>query len=194
MDLIIYDQIRNGPLADDPFLMPAESLLAVVEVKTKLTKGELGKCFDAAKSIRALRPFRGKFVGARRDGAPAADGEFRCLYTVFAYSSDLSDDDWLYRAAKRLREVAAERNCGVDLIDRIVVLDRGLISPPRNAGKLALGEGPGIFHEWFLHLMNYLTRELEERHRPPMDWQAYATRRNTGWGPLPTSRKQPETR
>lgn len=194
LDLIIYDQIRNAPLAEDPFLMPAESLLAVIEVKTKLTRGELVKCFDAAKSIRALRPYRGKFVAARQDGAPAVDGEYRCLYTVFAYSSDLSEDDWLYREANRLREVAAEKNCAIDLIDRIVVLDRGLVSPPRNAGKLALGAGPGVFHEWFLHLMNYLTRELEERHRPPMDWQAYATRRSAGWGPLPARPRQSGTK
>jgi hypothetical protein len=184
LDLIIFDQSRNGPLAEDPNLMPAESLLAVIEVKSKLTKDELRKCFDAAKSIRRLRPFKGTFVGARQGGAPILEGQYRCLYTVFASTSDLTTDDWLYKEAKRIREVAEEKDCHVDMIDRLVVLDKGLISPADNAGKLTPDLGPSVFHEWFLHLMNYLTREL--RYRPPMDWQAYASRRSDGWQTLPT--------
>jgi hypothetical protein len=191
LDIIIYDQIRNGPLAEDPFLMPAESLLAVIEVKTKLTREELRKCFEAARSIRRLKPYKGKFVGARTEGAHAVEGEYRCLYTIFAYTSDLTEEDWLRKEASRVREIAKEKSYTADLIDRIVVLDKGLLSPPRNAGMRAPNSGPSVFHEWFFHLMNYLTRELEERHRPPMDWQAYASRKRVGWESIPPDRDDP---
>jgi hypothetical protein len=178
LDLIIYDQSRISPLAEDAYLMPAESRLAVIEVKSTLTKGELRKCFDAAKSIRKLRPYKGKFVAARQGGAPIREGEYRCLYTVFAYSSDLTAAAWLSKEAARIRAVAKEKECAVDVVDRIVVLDKGLIAPDDNAGKLTPDSRPSVFHEWFLHLMNYLNREL--RYKPPMDWQAYASRRAAG--------------
>lgn len=182
LDLIIYDQACSAPLAEDPYLMPAESVLAAIEVKTKLSKEELKKCFIAANSIRKLRPFKRKFVGAREGGAAVAENEYRCMYTVFAYSSDLSEDNWLQKEANRIRSVAKEMNFDAGLIDRVVVLDRGLISLSSNAGKLALGAGPSILHEWFLHLMNYLTREVQ--YREPMDWQAYSSRRGRGWKPI----------
>jgi len=118
-------------------------------------------------------------VGAREGGAAVAEDEYRCLYTVFAYSSDLSEENWLQKEANRIRDAAKEKSLHASLIDRVVVLDRGLISPASNAGKLALGAGPSTFHEWFLHLMNYLTRELQNRE--PMDWQAYSSRRGRGW-------------
>jgi hypothetical protein len=184
LDLIVYDQSRISPLAEDPYLMPAESLLAVIEVKSRLTKAELRTCFDAAKSIRRLRPYKGRFVAARQGGAHLSEGEYRCLYTIFAYSSDLTETDWLSKEAARIRAVAKEKECAVDVIDRVVVLDKGLIAPADNAGKLSPNSGPSVFHEWFLHLMNYLNREL--RYRPPMDWQAYASRRAIGWQSIPS--------
>jgi hypothetical protein len=180
LDLIIYDKNRNSPLAEDPFLMPAESLLAAIEVKSKLTRDELRKCYRAAKSVRSLRPFKGRFINAREGGAPVSGGEYRCMYTIFAYSSDLIPENWLDSEANRLIEVAKEEKSEVGFIDRVVVLDRGLIAPPQRTGKLLLDSGPSVFHEWFFHLMNYLTREIERR-RSSMDWQLYSSRLSPGW-------------
>ena len=102
------------------------------------------------------------------------------MYTAFAYASDLSAEGWLDSEANRLLEVAKEERAELGFIDRVVVLDRGLIAPPQSTGKLLLDSGPSVFHEWFFHLMNFLTREIEHRHSS-MDWQLYSSRLSSGW-------------
>jgi hypothetical protein len=186
LDLIVYDRIRNCPLAEDPFLMPAESLLAVIEVKSTLSIEELRKSFAAAKSIRRLRPYKkGHFVPSRNEDAKH---EYRCLYTVFAYSSDLVPSTWLPNEWSRIQSVAREMRLDLDLIDRIVVLDRGVITPGSGAGKQVPEGQAGILHEWFLHLTNFLNREnvlsRDGKGRDPVDWQLYAERRSSGWKKL----------
>ena len=88
--------------------MPAESLLAVIEVKTTLTQKDLNGCFIAARKVRAIRPFKQSFVPAREEGKPAEDGNFRCLYVVFSYDTNLGADDWLKKEFKRLAGAANE--------------------------------------------------------------------------------------
>src|ERR1039458_5963831 len=183
LDLIVYDKMRNCPLAEEPFLMPAEALLAVVEVKSKLTRDELRVCFKAAKALRRLRPYKkGRFVPARQGGSPALDNEYRCLYTVFAYTSDVGPEEWLTKEWARIKEVADECRDDLNLIERVVVLDRGIIAPGEGSGKTTPEMGPGILHEWFLHLVNFLNRENNGRKsenkqgREAIDWQAYAAR------------------
>jgi hypothetical protein len=186
LDLIVYDRIRNCPLVEDPFLMPAESLLAVIEVKSTLNIEELRKSFAAAKSIRRLRPYKkGYFVPSRNEDAKH---EYRCLYSVFAYSSDLVSSTWLPNEWSRIQSVAKEMQLDLDLIDRIVVLDRGVITPGSGSGKQVPEGQAGILHEWFLHLTNFLNREnvlsREGKGRDPVDWQLYAERRSKDWKKL----------
>jgi len=186
LDLIVYDQTKNCPLVQEPSLMPAESLLAVIEVKTKLTKEELRNCFRAAKSLRRLRPYKqGRFVTARQEGA---QHEYRCLYTIFAYTSDLTEQDWLTKEWSRIKDVALEMNTPIDFIDRLVVLDRGVIAPGSGTGKQVLEGKAGILQEWFLHLTNILNREnilsRDGNGREPVDWQNYSLQHSKGWKSL----------
>lgn len=80
LDLIIYDKSASAPIftGGENVLVPAEALYAVIEVKSVLSKDELEKSVEAAKTIRSLRPFREPFIGPRRDGIAAEDGKCRC--------------------------------------------------------------------------------------------------------------------
>ncbi len=57
IDIIIYDRSRNAVLSQNPLWVPAEAVLACIEVKSILTKAELVKTFTATKLLTTLRPF-----------------------------------------------------------------------------------------------------------------------------------------
>ncbi|MGA7732129.1 MAG: DUF6602 domain-containing protein [Chloroflexia bacterium] len=181
LDVTIYDCIRNSPVLarEDQTLLPAESLLSVIEVKSQLTQEELDKCFKASKQLRLLRPYNKTFVSARRGGIPASDKQPRCFYSIFAYSSNLGTDDWLSKEWERVNRAAQANNCTSEVIDRILVLDRGLINPVFKVGKNAGSNGSDVLHNWFIELVNFLTRE--NARRIPVDWQSYASRTTSGW-------------
>ena len=109
-------------------LIPAEALYAVVEVKSVLSAAELDTCMRAAMKIRALRPFKRQFIPAPLEGQ-AWSGESRCQYIVFAYRSNLIAEDWHSKEYQRIKEAAEKAGCSEDVVDRIVVLDRGMIRP-----------------------------------------------------------------
>ena len=48
LDIVIVDKVRNSLLSDSPIWIPAESLLAYIEVKSVLTKAELQKAYVSA--------------------------------------------------------------------------------------------------------------------------------------------------
>jgi hypothetical protein len=180
LDVIIYDHTRNAPLlsGEGTVLLPAEALLAVVEVKSTLTVDELRKCYCGATSVRALQPYKKRFTAARPDGRSAEDGLPRCFYSVFAFTSNLSAPGWLTKQWKRIDEVAASSNCNPDSIDRILVLDRGLIMPVYKKGQVTVAAGADVLLTWFLHLSNFLARE--NAIRQPVDLEMYAGRNVPG--------------
>jgi len=187
IDIAIFDSLRNAPLSDDPIWLPVESLLAVIEVKSVLTEEELRKAYLGSKKISSLRPFKRQFTLAHQAGdsvacaPPPSQGAtepLRCLRTIFAYGTNLSGDDWLTQEWKRVRTVAQENDCDLALIDRILVLNRGMLNPPARQG----GEDTeflSVFHQWFIGLANFLARE--NGRRAPVDWQTYHKKRIPGW-------------
>lgn len=181
LDVVIYDSARNSPILaeTEQTLLPSEAALSIIEVKSILNQDELQKCFAAAAQIRRLRPFKEKFVGPRQDGASAGDSNYRCFYSIFAYASNLGGTDWLSKEWERVRIAATEETCDISVVDRIIVLDRGMINTTSKSGKVAGANSAAILHEWFLHLINFLTRENERR--PAVDWQVYSARRSKGW-------------
>jgi hypothetical protein len=76
LDIVIYDGNRTIPLLKEKSgdVLPAESLLAVVEVKSVLTLAELVKCGKAAKAIASLGPHGREFLSPRQSGLDASDG------------------------------------------------------------------------------------------------------------------------
>jgi hypothetical protein len=156
--------------------------LSVIEVKSSLTLDELQKCYQAADRVRSLLPFKKRFVGPRSDGAWADDGNHRVLYTVFAYKTTIATKDWLNSEWTRIKTAASKTRVDVGVIDRILVLGRGLIQPPSANGKEEREES--VLQSWFLHLINFLVRE--NGRRPPVDWNVYSAGEAKGWTNLDT--------
>src|SRR5579864_2189456 len=87
IDIAIYDRLRNAILSDDPVWVPAEALLAVIEVKSELSQDELRKAYAASLKIGALRPFKREFtlnLSHSEDLEKSALDPLRCFRTVFA--------------------------------------------------------------------------------------------------------------
>lgn len=193
IDIAIFDKMRNSLLSDDPVWLPAESLLAVIEVKSILTEEELRLAYLSSKKINSLRPFKRQFTLAQpnKEEEKAKTGitssrstsePLRCFRTIFAYRTNLTEVDWLTKEWRRVQTVTREIGCDPALIDRILVLNRGMLNPPSKQG----GDDTAflsVFHQWFIQLTNFLARE--NGRRPPVDWQAYHKKRIPGWRKLP---------
>jgi hypothetical protein len=180
LDLIVYDSHTSSPVTrgERHSLIPAEALYAVVEVKTTLSAKELGICYRAAAKVRQLQPFGRQFVSARKEGTPS-DENSRCIYSVFSYFSDLGEDEWLDKEYARIITAAKEQGSEPDVIERVLVLSRGFILPGKAAGKEERGAAQSVFLDFYLHLINFLTREA--RNRNPIDWQLYGRQTSPGW-------------
>jgi hypothetical protein len=184
LDIIVYDADMAAPITSrsENVLVPAESLLAVIEVKTTLTQNDLSTSYDAAKKVRGLHPFKQRFVASRGDGKPAEEGSYRCMYLIFSYGTNLSESSWLQKEFARLEAASTAKGLALDLIDVVYVLTRGMIRPPRQTGKKHDADEVNTFLEFYLHVVNFLRRE--QPRRPTMDWQAYTTRTSEGWTKL----------
>jgi uncharacterized protein DUF6602 len=182
LDVVIFDRNTTAPLLAESSgdLLPSEGLLAVVEVKSILTLDELRTCARAAKALSELEPDGKPFLLPRTDGAPADDGRYRCQYSVIAFRSNLGETDWAEKEWRRLLKATTEEQVAVEHIDRVLVLDRGMLVPPSATARTAEAEGKGMLREWFLHLHNFLIREAARR--PEYDLQRYGRRRRApGW-------------
>lgn len=183
IDLMIFDRHRNFPLfeAEDGMVLPAEALLASIEVKSSLTSAETEKIFEAAQRLHQLRPFK-KSVTGRRSGGARAEGEPRFFHCVFAYDSDLSKDKWLEREHDRLAKIAREKGVDTEIVQRIYVLNRGLINFSAGTGCTeAAGEGTS-FMQFYMHILNFLSRE--NIRRDPVPYIEYAGKMGGGWRSL----------
>jgi len=184
LDLVVYDRSGSSPIliGSENILLPCESLYVVIEVKTTLTQDELNRAYRSALKVRSLRPFKKQFVGPRRDGAPADDHNYRCLYVILAYKTNLGAEDWLNKEFARAQSAASAAGAGLDVVDRVIVLNRGMINPSNATGKAVAQDDVNIFLEFYLHLVNFINRERGRR--PPVDWQVYSARSFPGWTKL----------
>jgi hypothetical protein len=181
LDVVIYDCNRTVPLLTEKSgdVLPAESLLAVVEVKSTLTQAELNKCATAAKAIAQLRPGGVKFSTPREKGRDASDGRPRCQYSVLAYNTDLGSERWCEKEWKRLRKATKSAGINRRNIDRVIVFNRGMLVPPSKTGRASHDE-KGMLRHWFLHLTNFVIREADRR--SGFDFQDYGRRkREPNW-------------
>ncbi|GGD20399.1 hypothetical protein GCM10011587_26200 [Pyruvatibacter mobilis] len=175
LDLFIFDRATAAALqtSSESALIPAEALYAVIEVKTKLTQEELDKSTAAAAKLRRLKPFKKAFVAARTGGR-ASFSRCRCPYFVFAYETNLAEEDWASKEYRRIYNAADKMGVAIDVVDRVIVLNRGIILPNKRQSLLE-EDSDGIFLEFYLHLINFLMRERGRR--PVIDWTAYTSRK-----------------
>jgi hypothetical protein len=180
LDLIIYDRTVTKPVyaGRKNELHPCEAIYAVIEVKSLLNLDQTRICVGAAEKLRQLRPFGKRFVDARTMGAHADNREeHRCMYIVFAFATDLSKSDWPQKEYNRFANAVSEKKASISNIDRLIVLDRGLINFADGQGRAIDADPVSLFMEFFLHLINFLERE--RRRRPPL-WQDYAPSHSEG--------------
>lgn len=187
LDLMIFDQTVAKPVlkGSKNDIYPCESLYAVVEVKSVFSRVEAVTCLEAAHRIRKLKPFGQQFVDSRTMGAPADEKSHRCMYLVFAWASDLKEEGWLDSEYNRLLQMSYDNKIPASSIDRLFVLDRGMINPAKAQGKESHGDSVSLFVEFFIHLVEFLERE--RRRRPALSWRKYALSRSTGWRSLAKS-------
>jgi hypothetical protein len=185
IDFVVYDRAKCAPIlaGSENLLLPCEALYCVVEVKTLLTQEGLDTSLTAARKVRNLMPFKQSFIAARKDGAAADDDRDRCLYLIFGFSSDLSnDEEWPVKEYRRFERAAHKAGATMDCVDWVVSLDRGLIKPDAAKGKWDTGSAETTFFETYLHIVNFLGRESARR--KPVDWQIYGPRSFPGWKTL----------
>lgn len=185
LDFVIYDKARCAPIrvGNENLLLPCEALYCVVEVNTRITADELDASYIHAGKVRALQPFKQSFIAARQDGADAEDRRDRCLYVIFGYTSNLGNDaEWSKKEYQRICSAAGAAEVAVDCVDRLIVLDRGIINPQKPAAKWETEKADSVFLESYLHIVNFLGRESERRE--PVDWQMYGPRSASGWKTL----------
>lgn len=165
LDVMIYRAHDTPPLlTGKSLLVPCESLLAAVEVKSTLTADGIRDSLKIARSIRQLSPFGKNFIDAPRRGDPAPADLPRCQFSVFAFTTDLEPgDDWMVREGARLRRYAKELDIPMQWVDRLIVLDCGIINCIEGRGHDSARSGQSALQIWFVHLLNYLRREDERR-------------------------------
>jgi hypothetical protein len=172
---MIYDSLSTKPLMGTEgvnVLLPAEALLATIEVKTTLSAADISSSLSGIKSQYALSPWGDPWGITRHKGEPA-DKIPRLFTTIFAYETDLGKSDWAEKEMSRIREQAQLNDVSVEYLNRVVVLDRGLLIP--SVGDVAqTANAKGILSHWFFTLIYFLAREVERR--KPFPWADYEIR------------------
>jgi hypothetical protein len=146
---------------------------------SRLTQDELDKSFAGARKVDTLRPFKKNFTLAIKDGTAASEDEqLRCFRTIFAFGTNLGAKDWLDKEWLRVKGAASKANVPLASIDRILVLNRGMLNPPSQAGTDQFLVS-SVFQQWMFNLVNFLARE--NGRRAPWDWQLYTKKKTPGW-------------
>jgi len=179
-DIIIYDGANTRPLVSsgNVAIVPAEAVLATIEVKSKLTKPEVEKVVKGVQKLRVLRPWDAPWAVARQGGQPADDRMPRIFTTLFAYRSDLVPGNWAGTELERFRNCAQDGRTAIQYLDRLVVLERGIILPSNGTGFQPPSKS-GVLGLWFFHLINFLAREVVRR--DPFPWTQYQWHERESW-------------
>ena len=179
-DILVYDNSNTRPLvtSGDVAILPAEAVLASIEVKTTLNSNENQKIVRGMKKMRSLRPWDAPWTVARLGGKAADDRMPRLFSTVFAYATDLTEQNWATKELSRFRNSAQAEGLPVQYIDRLVVLDRGILLPANGSCYQPATE-QGVLGLWFFHLVTFLAREVARR--DPFPWERYKWHDKASW-------------
>jgi len=182
IDLMIYDKSKTIEFFNsDAAIIPAESLLISIEVKSKLTKAETVKILTNSTRIRQLKPFKKHPVVKQREDDNSVP-HCRYFHCVFAFETDFKTDNWAKSEFQRFKEVAKETKTDINSIDRIYVVNKGLINPLLEKG---VNENDGeilTLMYFFSHILNFAIRE--NNRRKPVPYELYSGRQSEGWKSL----------
>lgn len=171
-DILIYDKLNTRPLfeRDGASLLPAEALLAWVEVKSVLADAKISEAAKSLVKLHGLKPWDSAWTGRRTRGADAEDRLPRIFSTLFAYESSLATSNWPLNDADRVRRILADEKCPNSYLDRVVLLDRGIFMPAQGRAFTA-SEDYSCVGQWYFQLVSFLARETRRREAFP--WDSY---------------------
>ncbi|WP_108807342.1 DUF6602 domain-containing protein [Aquimarina spinulae] len=182
LDIMIYDKSKTIEFFNsDASIIPAESLLVSIEVKSKLNKAETKKILKNATDLKNLKPFKKKPVLKQRDDDSKA-AHCRYFHCVFAYETDFTNPDWAKSEYDRFKSVAQETKTDLNSIDRIYVAKKGLINPSAEQGVNEIDGKVRTLMYFFSHMLNFAMRE--NGRRAPVPYELYAGRQSQGWKSL----------
>lgn len=172
IDVIIFDRLKSAPLLrtdDGLVVLPAEAVLAVVEVKSRLGDLQVTQTAEGIAKMRNLRAFGMPWGLSRRDGNPANDGLPNLFTSLFSFDTTVQAAHWSETEINRVRRLFGRAEVPVQWLDRLVVLGRGILLPAdgRAAG---FDEGSRVMGLWLYHLVNFLNREADRRDVFPWSW------------------------
>jgi hypothetical protein len=147
-------------------ILPVEALLVAVEVKSCLDRGEIKTILQAALRFKELKPFKQPIVARRRRGREARDGS-RIFYSVFAFGTNLTEDDWGKKEHTRFSEVSKELGIPLHVVDRVYVAHRGLLDVGGEKGFEENGKSGSGLLQFYMHMLNFLIRENGRRESVP---------------------------
>jgi hypothetical protein len=180
LDVLFYDRTRNFPfVSEHSVVLPAEALLASIEVKSRLNSGEVLDCLRKAGNLRRLRPFKKPLAGRDIGDPKKSRRQARYLHCVFAYDTDLVQRTWANHEFERFSKARASDND----IDIVYVVGRGLIHlneckyVPEDESKAS------AFTIFYFSILNFLDRESRRRGITP--YASYAVQMGGIWQRIP---------
>lgn len=179
-DILIYDSanVRSLTEAEGVVLLPAEALLAVVEVKSSLNKAEVDRVAAAAAKLCTLKPWDAPWTTARKAGEHADDGMPRIFATLFAFKTDLVEATWAEAEMNRIRTSCKDNDLPTAHLDRVVVLGRGMLIPSAGSA-FTVRDDASVIGQWFYQLASFLARETDRREAFP--WDRYRLPHRGAW-------------
>ena len=131
-----------------------------------------------AQKLKSLKPFKKKTVLKTRESDNKIP-ECRYFHCVFAYNTDFKSDDWARSEYNRFLEVSHESNTDIKKIDRIYVVNKGIINPVIGSGVNERDNKVITLMYFYSHILNFLFRENGRRH--PVPYELYSGRQSQGW-------------
>ncbi|PYF09295.1 hypothetical protein C8J30_10941 [Rhodobacter viridis] len=161
LDVMIYDSSRNFPFySGATAVLPAEALLASIEVKSLLNDEEIKKSQIAAAKLRSLRPFKKQQA---KSGMVGIDGDARYFHTLFAYDVAWGDN-WPATVCDKIAEHSVGDYEGVEMV---YVLGKGLVHPSRRRFLPERDETAQALTAYWVSTFNFVARENPRRGAVP---------------------------
>jgi len=182
LDLLIYDNTKTIEFySGDSVIIPAETLLVSIEVKSILNKEETKKILINAKKLKDLKPYKIKPILKVRKGSNTPP-HCRFFHCVFAYHTDIKKEDWAKNEYNRFMKVAKETKTDINNIDRIYVANKGIMNPIEGQGVNEKNSEVICLMYFFNHILNFIFRENNRRETVP--YELYFGRQSQGWKDL----------
>lgn len=182
LDIIVFDMTRAAPFVRggkySNWILPAEAALATIEVKSALNKSHIEAASSGVGSLHALRPWKKPFatISDYREEIRAPETA-RIQTSVFAFESDLGEKNWAKNELLRTRAALGAHGLQSTHLDRVLVLDRGMLNVAK--GNALLAGGQGVLLDWYMTLLNFVEREVQRRRAIP--FESYLPRGDAPW-------------